>query len=96
MPAKNVHSVQVANETHEWLQALAENGLLVTIRGKPAAHPQVAKLVEALHAVLAGGEVAVKVTRRGDPKLKKALDAKLKKAMSASARLAGDPKVLVP
>ncbi len=96
MAKQPVMTVNLASETLEWLDALAENGLLVTTKGKAAPHPQVAKLVQALHVVLAGGKVDLKVAKRGDPKLKKALDQKLEKALKASAKLTGDMRVLMP
>jgi len=95
-PAAATKSLKVASETLAWLDALAEHGLLVTARGKTAANPEVMLLVEALHTVLAGGKVTIKVGRRGDPQITKDLDAALEKAMKASTALAKSMRVMVP
>lgn len=93
-----VQSIRVARETKEWLSAMTDQGaIIIGAKGRLSLEPRVRTLLEGLHVVLSGGEVEVKMVRRGRAALKKRLDAKLANALRASGRLtAADDGVLYP
>ena len=98
-PAKSSsHHVQPSGGS-EYLEALYSKGVLqVTGQGKVALDPQVARLVSAIHVVLAGGTVDVRVRTRGDASSARALDSRLDKAISEAGALVNnlDPGTYVP
>ena len=64
-PSSSPSSTQVAPLGLAYLARLVELGLFEGPRGEFSLSPAVAPLVDALHQVLAGGEVLVKVTVPG-------------------------------
>ncbi len=82
-----------------YLEALYENGLfLVTGKGAIKLDPCVEALVKGIHSALAGGEVDVKVRKKGNAATIRDLNAKLAKALKSTNLLKADmgPGTYVP
>ena len=82
-----------------WVEALAENGLFVVgPDGAGDFTPEARKMVEALHELLAGGDVEVSVKTPGKASTRDELNAKLEEAMKAAnvSAAGGGPIVFSP
>jgi len=74
----------VTRETTQWLEALAANGAFVIAPdGSASLSPAAAAAIEALHIVLAGGEVQFNVTVPADATRLDVLNRKLQKALDS-------------
>lgn len=70
--------INLVSETYEYLSRLLDLGALEGPLGRMDINASLKPVVEAMHHVLTGGAVEVKVRRRGNPDLMKNLDLLLK------------------
>lgn len=68
MSAKNTQQISITNSTQTWTETLYEAGA-ISFEGDNSVvlHPQVRELVQAMHAVLAGGRVQLEIQSNGGP-----------------------------
>jgi hypothetical protein len=62
-----VATITVASGISEYILRVQELGVVEGTSGAVELHPSLKPVMEALHHVLAGGEVEVKVVHRGNP-----------------------------
>ena len=74
----------VSKAAIEYFEALVSNGLFVIdASGAGSITPAVDALVDAIHEVLAGGRVSIKVDATGNPTIKAGLEARLDAAVES-------------
>ena len=81
--------INVAESTKAWLELLKDNGLYSFDggSGQLTINEDVAELIDAMHEVLAGGSVKLRVQQAGDPAEKADMTAKYNTAVSDTAAL---------
>lgn len=90
MPIEGVTQIDVANESKLWLQDLVKNGLVYYDSSNHFQVPDHVKaVVDALHTVLAGGEVEITVKVQGDADLEEQLGEEFRKAVDATNSIIG-------
>lgn len=70
-------SYPLASETYAYLRRVLDLGAIEGALGEMKLTPEVQTLISAIHQVLAGGEVEVKIVHRGNPDIVKELDHRL-------------------
>jgi hypothetical protein len=85
----------ITREVMVWLEAMMEHGAItVDTSGRGDLSPGVKQAVEALHEVLAGGTIDVRVVTPGDAVIRADLAQKLQDAMGAANQ--SSPQVFAP
>lgn len=79
-------SYAIASETYGYVKRVLDLGAIEGALGEMKVSPEIDKLFQAIHEVLAGGEVEVKVVRRGSPDIVRDLNQRL----AAGAREANE------
>ena len=70
-------SYTLASNFYEYLMRLIDLGMIEGPIGDMKPNPEIAKVVELVHAVLAGGEVRAEIIRRGNPDIFNELNRRL-------------------
>ncbi len=87
--------VAITREVMAWLEAMMVHGAItVDPSGRGDLSPGVKQVVEALHEVLAGGTIDVRVVTPGDSAIRADLTQKLQDAMGAANQIS--PQVFAP
>ncbi len=60
-------SYPLARSTYEYMMRLKELGAVEGALGKMSLLPELKPVIDAIHVILAGGEVSVDVKKRGNP-----------------------------
>jgi hypothetical protein len=72
-----VVGVNLTSSSHEYLVRLYDLGLFEGTIGTTKVHPELTPVIDALHHVLTGGKVELRIIQPGDADLKKGLDRQL-------------------
>ena len=72
-----VVGVNLTSSSHEYLVRLHDLGLFEGTVGATRVHPELKPVIDALHHVLTGGKVELRVVQPGNADLKKDLDGQL-------------------
>lgn len=72
-----VVGVNLTSSSHEYLVRLHDLGLFEGTVGTTRVHPEIKPVIDALHHVLTGGKVELRVIQPGNADLKKNLDGQL-------------------
>ncbi|MCI0570381.1 MAG: hypothetical protein L0Y66_06495 [Myxococcaceae bacterium] len=76
-----VATINLASQLEAYLMRAQELGAVQSADGKVEIAPDAARMIEALHQVLAGGEVELHVKRRGSPDIFNELQRRLAQGM---------------
>lgn len=72
-----VVGINLASSSHEYLVRLHDLGLFEGTVGATRVHPELKPVIDALHHVLTGGKVELRVIQPGNADLRKGLDGQL-------------------
>jgi hypothetical protein len=88
-------NVALHAEAKTWMEMLVQHGAIRVKKGQFEFNPEVRKLVEAMHVVLAGGSVEVSIKSLGDATLLSDLQSAMQTAVATSVSAAKGPDLYV-
>lgn len=83
----SIVGINVASGSHEYLVCLHDLGLFEGAIGATRLHPAVKPVIDALHHVLSGGKVELRVLESGNTEFKRDLDVRLEQSLKETNQI---------